>query len=508
MAEIKISPEFESRLKRAKQWRTSAEPLIKDVLSFCAPGRERDFERKASTTVYEGDRYFSAEDMTMDLAGDLVGYYTPPEGQWMEFLVNLPAEFEDAKPEIEARVNQREMDIADALTGSNYYDIAPAWAFEAASHGTPALWVTRAHVQQPLFFEVVLPHQLYITPGHLNILDRFREVSNIQCSTLKALFQGYPVDLSSQSLTQKMANPNATCTVMWGFWVSWEDAGNPVWMCQITVDNKAIMQPITIGPLSGGCPLQVGRFNPTPGMPWGRGPGWKALMDLRMIDKMDELMLSGADQAFLRTLIYADDGYLDLEGGLEAGAAYAAGRNFTRDQIYEAPNNNKFDQGWMVRNDVLDRIRTSFYQDGPRQRGETPPTSTQWMDERRRVQQRLGKPSAPLFSEFLIPMIQRVEFLLAEQGDIEGPISHNGRVINTLPISPLQKSANMDKVMTTRANLEMAMASFGPEAVPQIVDMQATFKGIVKASGDELIQFSKQETNGAPTPPTAPPPQA
>ena len=118
------------------------------------------------------------------------------------------------------------------------------------------------------------------------------------------------------------------------------------------------------------------------------------------------------------------------------------------------------DTGFFSEDRLEDRLRQRFYQDGPRQRGETPPTASQWIDERRRVQQRLGKPSAPLWREFFMPFVQRVEYLAIQLGKMDEALTHNEAVISVQPISPLQKAQNQDKVMVSRSNLGLAFEVF------------------------------------------------
>jgi hypothetical protein len=214
---------------------------------------------------------------------------------------------------------------------------------------------------------------------------------------------------------------------------------------------------------------------------------------------MDEIVMTGLDQSLLNTLIYPSDGALDLENGVVAGTAIPAGKNFDRNQIFELNRQTNVDQGWFAEERIEERIRRSFYQDGPRQRGDTPPTAAQWLDERRRVQQRLGKPSAPLWTEFVLPLIQRFEFLGVQLGILPDAITHNGMSVKVSPISPLQKAQNQDKVMVTRSNLDLGFSVF-QDQLGQIVDPVATFKNIVKASGDELTVIAKEQNA-----PAAPP---
>jgi hypothetical protein len=319
----------------------------------------------------------------------------------------------------------------------------------------------------------------------------------VPAQALKALFDGWDADLSDPKIQEKMRKPNQTCTVLWGFWLDWDDPAQPQWRYEVTVDGILITKErMMLGPMAA-CPLLVGRFNPQPGKPWGRGPGWKALPDMRVLNKINEIVLSALDQAVTPTLIYPDDGMIDLSEGVEAGRAYPASRQFDRNSIFELNRAVNVDQGWYSEKEFQDRIRAAFYQDGPRQRGDTPPTASQWLDERRRVQQRLGKPSAPLWSELIYPMIQRVEYLGVKAGALDAEITQDKRVLNIQPISPLQKAQNQDQVMVARSNLDMAFSILQDQTV-NVIDPIATMKNIVKASGDELTVVRTEQALNAP----------
>ena len=386
-----------------------------------------------------------------------------------------------------------------------FRSIAAQLAQETASHGTPAFWVEKGHFQQSIYAEVVPPSELLITPGHMGYLDRFRE-KTVHANTLEALFaQQIAANQVSlpEEIRRKIEKPGTKVDVCWGFWLDWTDPVTPVWRMEITVDGKRVTpsDPPVIGPINGGCPLLVGRFNPRPGRPWGRGCGLRALADMRVLDKVEEIVLLGLEDAIKNTLIYPDDGFLDFQNGVVAGTAIPAHRGFTRDQIYELNKTTNLEVGFFTKDELERRIRSLFYQDGPRQRGDTPPTAAQWFDEARRVQQRLGKPSAPLWTELFAPFLQRVEFLGVQNGDLEPKILLDGRAITIQPISPMQKAQNRDQVMISRSNLELAQMTFGPEAVPTVIDVRKTFTNIVNASGDTLTAISQEPTNAPPAEP-------
>jgi len=507
---VKPTKDFSTRYAAAVRWRDQIKPDIEEVFRYCAPDRQKDFTDQTDAVTdqkSETDTFTSiGEELASDLGGDLVTYYMPSTERWFEYEVTAPIA-QDQAQQVEDLVSVREDALWNLIQSTNLNDIAPALHFETATHGTPGLWVDLAHIQQPVYCEVVPPHELLITPGHLGILDRFRE-RRVYADTLEALFhqqiRAGQVSLEDPGLKMKMKKPGCLVKACWGFWLDWSDPGNPIWRNEITVDGKRVTPetPLVLGPMAGSCPLLVGRFNPRPGKAWGRGPGIKALPDFRTLDELSDVVLSGLDQNIGRTLIYADDSYLDLREGLEAGRAYPAARGFTRDQIYEFPPNVNVDQDFFTEDRFLETLRRAFYQDGPRQRGETPPTAAQWLDERRRVQQRLGKPSAPIWSELILPMIQRFETLAVMLGVVPEAITHNGQAITVTPLSPLQKAQNQDKVMVTRSNLDLAFSTLGPEVTAQVVDVPTTFKNIKKASGDELLVINTEPPVAA-----APPPQ-
>jgi hypothetical protein len=493
----KPSPEFSSRHQAATRWRDPMRSLIEQAFRFCAPNRVDDFSTAhyPSKEIRETDTFTSiGEELATDLAGDLVTYYMPSTERWFDYEVIIPVEKEQVNV-VTALVKDREDTLWDIISATNLNDIAPALHFETATHGTPALWISLNHIQQPIHCEVVPPHELLIVPGHLGILDRFRETT-VYASTLPALFAQEiakgDVSLSERMLAEKIKKPAATCKVCWGFWLDWKDPAMPVWRSEITVDGKRVTpeKPVTLGPMAGSCPLLVGRFNPQ--KCWGRGPAIRALPDFRTADELADLVLSGMDRNLNPPLIYAEDGVIDLAEGITPGRAYPAHRSFNGEQMYLFPSNINMDQGYFTEERWEDKLRRAFYQDGPRQRGDTPPTAAQWLDERRRVQQRLGKPSAPIWSELILPMIQRFETLAVQLGRIDGAITHDGQAITVVPLSPLQKAQNQDKVMITRSNLDLALGMLGPEGVPQFINVPTTLENIRRASGDELLAVNEE----------------
>jgi len=407
----------------------------------------------------------------------------------------------DAKDQIEALVTEREDELFDMIQTSNYYDVAPQIMHECAMHGTPAMWVDFLHITEPIYVETVPPNELLITPGHRGILDRFR-VKNVRAEFLEATLGQLGADLSSRDLQRKIREtPAAPCEVVWGFWADWSDPAVPFWRYEITVDGELVTEPEQeLGPFAGACPLLVGRFAPRPGgRPWGRGPGIRALPEVFTLDNVSERVFDNLDAALQPAYTYPDDGGVDYLNGIQRGHAYPVNPNYSR-SIERIDIGGDLDYGWFSEERIAERLRALFYQDGPRQRGDTPPTATQWIEESRRVQRRLGKPAAPLWSELIVPFIQRVEYIGVQTGRLNSAITHNGQKLSITPVSPLQKAQNQDKVLVSRSNLDLAAGVAG-ESIGEIVDLRATYENIVRVSGDELTVIREEQKEGPPNEP-------
>lgn len=497
---LKPSDDFKHRWDAAKKERDQIDSDLKEILRFCAPDRVHDFDQKGGRTPKPDEvTTFTSlgEECATDLAGDIVNYYMPSETRWSGFEVTAPIP-EEAADQVLAVVQAREDELFDMFDASNLNDIKPQIGFEVASHGTPALWVADGHMSQPISVEVIPVHEVYLTVGHRGYVDRFRK-KFVMTDYLAAELPD--MNLDQAPIRALLAKKGTWAEVIWGFWLDWSEPANPRWIREVTVDGTRVSEEREdIGPINGACPMLVGRFNPRPGRAWGRGPGWKALPDLLVLDKIKEVVLGKLDEQLDPAWTYVDDGVLNFDNGIVGGLGYPRKSDQVPTPLL-APAN--LDYGFFTEGEITRSIEKAFYQDGPRQRGDTPPSATQWVDERRRVQARLGMPSAPLFTELFAPLMQRFEALAVMQGRLDQAISLDGSAINIRPVSPLQRSRNQDKALISRSNIEFAAGVLG-EQFGQVIDGLKTVQNHISATGDELTAVQSRQAQQTGTPPNDP----
>ncbi len=278
-------------------------------------------------------------------------------------------------------------------------------------------------------------------------------------------------------------------SVKWGYWRNYEDPGNPVWHYVAKVEDEIAEEEDLGG--EGTCPLVVGRFNPIPGMPYGRGPAWMLLPEIRTLNALRQMILDKMERVVDPATIYTRDGLLDLSEGIEAGMAYPAMPG-TSEEIREIGHEGNLDYGLFTLEELRRIIRHGFYR-REEQKGKTPPSATQFIGMEQEVIRRMGRPGSAIFNEFVREMLSRVEFLEVRDRGLPNQILAAGDVITVTPISPMVRAQAQDEVIQSQALMEMNWNFLGPEQAPMVIDGPTTMRNIKLRLGDELVRFRTQE---------------
>lgn len=480
--------EFERRYKAAKASRTK---LIEDegfeVYKFCFNGREDEWLGHRGRSR-DPEEIFAdcVATVAEDFGGDLFHTMTPENTPWVEYEAGSAID-EDQEGAVKEFIESREKAISKALKSSNYYDEAPT-AFQDASFGNVALWMDRYTMSDPITCEAVPSSELHLRLGPFGIDDRFR-TKKYYYSDLPELFPGAEF---KPTMADKIKNSPGKATVVRGFWLNFEDSGNPVWHQAIRVDNEDIGLDKDLGPW-GSCPLIVGRFNPTPNSPWGRGPARRMLPTLRTLDELVRMNLESMDHTLDPSIIYPNDGILDLSDGLESGMGYPAMPG-TAESIREI-GGGQLDYGFFAEEKIEQRVREGFYRHVPQQ-GKTPPSASQYMGDEQKEIRRMARGSGKLWKEFGVSVLRRVEYLETQTGgslDGEDFEALDGKIITLRPISPLERAQAREEVLVAQSIMAMAAEGLGPEQAAVVIDGPVTMRKIKKTLKDNLVEFRTEE---------------
>lgn len=482
--------EFQKRYNAARSVRKERIELEgREVYRYCFNGRESEWDDTRKTRGdQDPEEIFTdaASTVAEEFYGELFSTMTPENVPWVSYEAGNGVD-EDLVEDADAQIKAFEETIAKSIRTSNYYYEGPA-AFHDAVFGTVAMWIDRPSLSMPINCEAVPSSELYLRHGIRGVEDRFRR-KHYYYADLPALFPNatFPRDLQNAINKSK-----GRATVVWGFWRDYSDPGNPVWVKQVRVDGKAIGLDETMGP-DGSIELIVGRYNPVPGSPWGRGPARRMLPTLRVLDEVTRMNLEGMDRTLDPAFVYPHDGILDLSEGIENGLGYPAMPG--SGEAIQPLSFGNLDYGFFSEERLVEVIRDGFYRDVV-QRGKTPPSASQYMGEEQKTVRRLARPAAPLWFEFGVGLLKRFEYLESQPGGLletlEAPLLQNGTVI-ARPISPLERAQAREEVLTAQGIMAIANEMMGPEATALLIDGTATFQNIKTTLKDRIVQVRSQE---------------
>lgn len=483
-----------SRLADARAQKTEAKDDIREALFFTRPRLCWDIDSNRKTSRKRDEK---AEDLATgigaevseDFATEVVSAFFPEGTEWVESTPDISALQDLDAPEIadiEAESKSRNTIIFSAIRASNFESELGTSLDPYASVGTIGWWVEKRFNTKPVSVSVVPYKELeFNVEADGSIGDRFR-VRWVRVSKLDSVI---PEVKLPESIQRKVSSDKkGWIEVVWAFWRDWSDPENDKWMHVLLVDKIAVHAQELEG--EGCLPLVIARFSPDPEYSWGFGPSIKALQDYRVLDVITAATQDRVDIALAPPIGFPDDGVMDFEGGIEAGKAYpmrpGSGRDVTK-LYFEGDA----DLGFYTATDLERRIRRKHFADYPEQKGDTPPTATQWIDEMVKSQRRIGTPGKKFWREGPYQIFRRFEWLLDKDGIIKD-VEHDGQKLALIPNNPATQAANNQKLQNGMQVLGI-IKSYFPETAAAAVDERATIENIKQLSKDDMVVLRDPE---------------
>ena len=190
----------------------------------------------------------------------------------------------------------------------------------------------------------------------------------------------------------------------------------------------------------------------------GFGPTYRTLPSIRTLNYCRHLDLKNYDKFVDPPTSYEDDGVMQVDF-VEPGTWLPRAVGSKPPEVIES--NAKFDLAVFERDELRSTIRRAHYQDRPEQLGKTPPTATQWNDERAERARRMGTPATNLVEELQYPIVRRFMYMMQVRG-ILPPIQIEGREILMQPNSSLLRAQEEEEVVRLDKFTELITARFGP----------------------------------------------
>ncbi|MGO1160438.1 portal protein [Brucella sp. C7-11G] len=485
-----LTKEALARLEDARAQKSLVEPDLREGYFFTRPRLAREVSSRSQPSVTIRDD--AAElatgigaEVSEDFATEAISAFFPQNTQWVESSVDAAilagaeqAEIDDLKKGIV----QYDKVIFSAINSSNFNAELAVALDPDLSLGTVGLWIDSPGGGRPVKVDHVPARELEINVGpDGEIDDRFR-VRHVRAAKLRSVAPDVQLPTEVENKIKK--NSKALIEVVWGFWRDWSKPHDDVYQHVMLVDRKLVHKTSLDG--EGSVPLIAARFSPDKLHAWGNGPTVKSLQEFRVLDVITAGTQDAVDLALQPPIGYPDDGVLDFEGGIEAGKAYpmrpGGGKDITKLSFEGNP-----DLGFYTASDLERRIRRKFFADYPEQKGDTPPTATQWVDEMVRAQRRIGTPGLKFWRECPYQIYRRFEYLLEKDGLLE-PLTINGAKVPLTPNNPATQAQDNQKLVVA-SNLLGLIKQYFPMTSQAAIDELRTIDKMKVLVKDEIIQL-------------------
>lgn len=498
MAEDALQRDAKDRLAAAREQKSIAEGDIREAYWFAAPHRNRSISSNQKRGLWRPDdagqlATSAAIEAAGDFATEVLNAYIPENQHWAKL---RPAV---AVPDAHKRQIQSQ---ADALNSSIFKDIGASNFVAACAQtfspdlaiGTIGLWIDEPRPGEPAVVMVIPIREMELNVGPDGLIDDRFLVQWHRARDLEAVLSEEEMDALPQDVKQMRERPTSrdqAVEVVKGFWRKWGERGDTVFQHVCMVKQKLVGESTMKG--EGCVPMIIGRFNPDPESAFGIGPTILSLPELRTLDTTRDLNLKHLDYAVHPPFSYPSDGTLNFDNGLAPGVGVpilpGSGDDF-QSLYFEG----KWDAGYLEQSDMRSMIRRLHYVDFPEQRGMTPPTATQWLDEMLQAQRRLGTPGRVFFQEFCVSAYLRFMYLKLARERVE--VTLHGRVVSLTPYNPADRARDHQEVQIANALLA-TIFGVSPQMGQVIINLPQTFAAIKAKLGDELVQINTPDQMAA-----------
>jgi len=187
-------------------------------------------------------------------------------------------------------------------------------------------------------------------------------------------------------------------------------------------------------------PYLTPRWSKASGEVYGRSPGMRALPEVKVLNKMNETMLKGAQKVVDPPIQLPDDGFVMPIATIPGGINYY--RSGSTDRIEPVFNDTRIDFGYQAMQDRRQRVKDAFYVDQLKlQMDQKYMTATEVLQRTEESMRLLGPLLGRMQSEFLRPLIERVYAIMLDRGQIDpAPAELQGRALDVRYSSLIAKS--------------------------------------------------------------------
>lgn len=474
------------RIKAARTDRARIQSRLNDFYDLAVPHRPRVGTR-LTRHIPDQNKQDDIFDQTLqqavlDFAADQIDFFTPDYKAWtlMKPGRGLSAGGERKFSEEIKRYEER---LYDLIRETDFYEQQQE-VFVDLAGAAGGMNIPFAPVTKPVRCQPILMGSLLFDEGPHNDLDGRWQEFFVRKEHLPEVFP--EIDFNRIQTIQGKTGAHDVHIVQ-GIYRDYENAR---WVWCVLADEKLAWNK----PLPEGAPpsISIARWRHAPPSPWGPGPADPAMPAARTLDELGYLNLKKLAKEADPPYSFEADGTFNPDGGINAGTFLARRSGSKAPEPLYFPTNN---QNLFFDREILQMIvKRALFQDGPFQRGETPPTATQWLDEKA-MHQRRQIARRRIYREYVLPVLQRFAWVFAARGELP-PVRIDGETIAVEFVSPLSKASDAEEVSSGIQLVQAIVGTFGETGLASI-DAFETSENWKDKLGDTTVVLTKPDDQQA-----------
>ena len=420
---------------------------------------------------------------------------TPNFSNWFRLVpgTEIPA---DQQIALQAELDEITKFTLDTLRNTNFSQ-ATVESFLDLGVGTGHMLVQEDTLNGRLIdFNAVNQPSVFIMTGPGGMVDRIFRVHNLD--HINEAKQLWPKATFGEQSKKLMEQDKAKCTVIESVMRDWSELGTETWDYDVVIPKfkEKIFEDIFKG--AGSNPWLVYRWSNRPGEVYGRGPAVLALPAARVANLVTKLTMENADIQIGGMWQVDDDGTVNVDT-IEIASGIVIPRTPGSGGLESISPGGRIDFGDLLLSRTQEHIRDIFFSENLGSLDKTPMSATEAAVRTNALAEVMGSSFGRLQYEFITPLIQRVIYLLKQQGKIDVP-KINGREVAIAATSPLARGMKFEQIQNMTNFYGTVAQMYGPQQAQLYVkpdEMVSELAGHFEVPSKILTTAAEREQGAA-----------
>lgn len=469
-----LNADLIKRYEQAKTRRSGWEGLWQEIMDYTMPGREGFSSSTPGTRrdelIFDETAVVGVQEFSSRMMSGMV----PNNMRWARFMpapAVIRASDEKELSQLQGQLDEVRGVVFESIQNSNFQQEAHE-SFLDLSIGTGNMVANDGDINQPLRFNSVGLHEVYLESGPFDRVDAQFRIRNPLASDVQTIWPKARITETVFKAMEGRAAPGdmGRVKILEATVRDWSAKDTETYRHHvIDLASQETLLTVTYTGI-GSCPWINFRWSKAPGEVYGRGPAFNALSAIKTCNLTVQLILENAEMSIAGMWQADDDGVINPSNvRLVPGTIIPRSTNSRGLEPLNAPGN--FNVADMVLKDMRHNINRALYNETLGRREGTPMSATEAAERMAELSRQVGAAYGRLQQEFVFPVIRRVVYLLKKAGRIEIP-TLNGREIQITAVSPLVRAQRSEDIAQHVNYAQMLGQLFGPAAVQGMIHPQ------------------------------------